>query len=143
MTACLRCGHDDAVPIVARWTMTLPLEPPSQNQVHNKTRFSKEARLYRQFRDEYALLFLSEMRRQGIAAATGRRIVTITRLIGKGHRLYDAANMVGGCKPAIDSMVNVGLLKDDTERWFQGWYRQEKDEHGKGGVVILIEEVQL
>lgn len=141
MSACSRCGHDAEQVVTARWEMRIPIEPPSQNQVHNKTRFSAEARRYRVVRDEFGLLIRSEMISQRIPVAKVKRTITITRLIGKGNRAYDHANLVGGCKPAIDGAVRVGLLVNDTAGWFEGWYRQEKAPDGKGATLIVVEEV--
>jgi Holliday junction resolvase RusA-like endonuclease len=139
VTACPLCGGEPDAPVAARWAFELPVEPPSQNRsvrsVYQKQHY------YRRTRDEYEFLVRSAMKRNGIPEATGKRRIRVTRLMGKGKRAYDHANLVGGCKGLIDACVRAGLLKDDTAHYFEGYYRQERDPDGKGGALLVVEEL--
>ena len=39
-------------------------------------------------------------------------------------RLMDYANLVGGAKPIPDALIRLGVLKDDSPRWFHCEYYQ-------------------
>lgn len=49
----------------------------------------------------------------------------IRRYAGRS-KPYDFANLVGGAKPLIDSLVQLGIIRDDSEKHFKCSYSQEK-----------------
>lgn len=64
-----------------------------------------------------------------------------TRTIPTGRATYDLANMIGGLKPVVDAMQDVGLLKNDSPAWFEGHYRQVVDKERPPQLTMLIEEL--
>ena len=43
----------------------------------------------------------------------------ITIYWGKGQRSFDDDNLVEGLKPLIDGMRDIGLIRNDSRRWFR------------------------
>ncbi len=141
MTACPRCFFDPYATPGRSWTFTLPLDVPSQNRSSSRARHSGLAHAYRRLRDNALWLIKNEAQKQAIPIARGRRRIVVTRLIGKGKRAFDRVNWAGGAKPIVDSLVKAGLLVDDTEKWLDDVYGQEKAVDGKDGVRVRIEEL--
>lgn len=139
MTACPQCGFS-ASRVTARWSMTLPVSVPSQNEASSTgQRWDARRKRYRAFSAALHVLLQAEARRLGIPQATARRLVTFTRLYGKGKRAYDYGNCVGGLKSALDQLVKLGLLVDDSPKWVDDCYLQESAE--RDGLRIEIGEL--
>lgn len=52
----------------------------------------------------------------------------------------DYANLVGGdCKPIIDSLKDLGYIKDDSPDWFLCNYKQFIDKHERTEIIIYAE----
>lgn len=77
-----------------------------------------------------------------VIAAVGRReppneprraTLTVYR-----NRLLDSDNLSGGCKQLRDALVHVGLLVDDSPKWSNWEYRQEKCPKGAERVDVEI-----
>jgi hypothetical protein len=142
MTACSRCSYDPDATQGKSWTFTLAIDVPSQNAANaNGARWSVQRKRYRALSSLAGALMVSSRNEHRIPQATGKRRVTLTRLIGKGKREYDYGNLVGGFKSVLDAMVRAGLLVDDSGRWVEERYQQEKAGDGKDGVRICIEEI--
>ena len=137
---CRYCWTDlSRVPELA-WEVVLPLEPPSQNDVALKDRRDFMARKrYKKFRSDYGELFAHHKRGLDIPDASAKRRVIITRLYDSSGRRRDISNIIGGCKPLLDAMVDAKLLVDDTEDWLEQFYHQVKT--NASGVGIRIEEL--
>ena len=132
---CSRCNAPLSIP-GKRWEFTLHLEPPSQNVVSGNKgggRFK-----YKDFRDFYRLLLKNQIQSLQIPPAKTKRRVLITRLYSGRGRKRDHGNIVGGCKPLLDALTLEGLLVDDSEKFVEDHYYQER---GKDqGVRIVIDE---
>jgi Holliday junction resolvase RusA-like endonuclease len=116
----------------------VPKEPPTQNEIaQNKggKRFG-----YKRVREEFTFLVRAAMNKNGVPAATGRRRMVLTRFYTGRGRARDYGNLVGGCKAVVDSLVNVGLLVDDSEQWVDDYYLQRRHEH-LSGVEVVLQEV--
>ena len=50
----------------------------------------------------------------------------LTRVYTPPKRLYDKANLIGGAKPLIDTLVKLGVIWDDDPTHFECDYKQEK-----------------
>ena len=136
MDVCTLCqGHPNAV-VLHRWQATIPIEPPSQNCLHNK---GGRRWAYRKLRDQYTESVHTYL---SAPKATRMRRVRITRLWGKKKRAYDHGNLIGGCKPLLDALVIAGLLVDDSPKYVEAYYYQEKSPNDKGGVRVVLEELE-
>ena len=73
---------------------------------------------------------------------TYRQRVTITRILGKGQRLYDPDNLQGGtAKALIDALTDLGMWLDDAPGLLDRVYRQDSTQRHNGPAVhVLIEE---
>ena len=68
--------------------------------------------------------------------------ITITRVLGRGQRLYDADSLGrGNAKELVDAIVAVGLIPDDGPRHVTAVdYRQDATRRGDGpSTEITIE----
>lgn len=61
--------------------------------------------------------------------------VEITRI---GKKQMDPDNLVGACKPIIDSLVRCGVLKDDNPDWLDLTVKQEVDKDKPYLVLLKI-----
>jgi len=122
----------------ASWSFTMSIEPPSQNTVASNKGPGRHK--YRKFREDYEELLRAFMAKLEIPKARGRRRVFITRLYSARGQKRDRGNIVGGCKPLLDAMTNVGLLVDDKEEFLEDHYDQQRA--NAKGVWIRIEEIE-
>lgn len=83
---------------------------------------------YAQERDEWATWFLAARTNLQIPKATGARRLLVLRAFSGRERLRDYVNLVGGCKAVIDALVLQDLLVDDSPKWLEDDYRQERRE---------------
>lgn len=80
------------------------------------------------------------MRRVAIKLAKMRGLMlpwsswAIRRIYCSPKREMDFANVVGGAKPLIDSLRDCSIIEDDSPKYFECEYRQEK---GDRNVTIL------
>jgi len=140
VTACAKCGHDPAAQVIASWEFTLEHEVASLNaRIANvgasRWRYAKE-------RDAWSWLVRAARLKHRIAAATGRRRLTLTRIYAGRQRELDRDNLAGGAKPLVDAIVREGLLVDDTGAWLELHHAQEHGTtRGNRGVRVLLEEL--
>lgn len=127
MTRCPLCLGDPDAP--ARWlgSWILPLDIRSVNARGGANKGGHRF-AYKASRVRIAAMLAAVSSVPRATRSDGRRRVIIRRLWGKRQRAYDHANLVAGCKSLIDAMTipSVGWLVDDSPRWFEGYYRQEK-----------------
>jgi hypothetical protein len=122
----------------AKWQIDfyIPLEVPSQN----KTNVQHWA-----VRVKFKKLCVQWIRHasRGAGKATGARRLKLTAY--RKRRITDDANLRGGAKDMVDSIVNSGLLVDDNDKMAQIEYRQElagDSPTGKPCTRIQIEDIQ-
>lgn len=100
----------------------------------------KHPQAYRRLRNDYTWLVRVGARSAGVPKATGKRRLHVTRLIGKGGKVYDVPNLIGGAKPLIDALVTEGLLVDDSPEYLDlGTWEQRKA--SAPGARITLEDV--
>jgi hypothetical protein len=80
-------------------------------------------------------------RRKCILTAPGptraRMVVTVTRILRKGDRLYDDDNARGGCKPILDALRKAGVIHNDSPRWCRLEVVQRRDLQEKGHRTVI------
>lgn len=110
----------------------LPIELTNDNKGRSKHWSSAKKR-----RDEYEAT-LRVMRKQREPFAHAVRI-EITRVLGKGQRLWDADSMGrGNAKELVDALVAVGWFHDDGPLWITACdYRQDAG-HRKHGPAVRV-----
>ena len=54
--------------------------------------------------------------------------VTITRIYGKRKRPFDRINYASGCKPILDQLKKQNYIFDDSPKWIDDFYEQERGE---------------
>jgi hypothetical protein len=119
--------------------MAIPRKVQSLNRIgsHGSARFAYAKIKSDWLRDVRTAMVISRIP----AAERFRRVVIERRYSGRERRM-DFGNFAGGgCKPILDAMVKVGLLRDDSERWSAQFYRQAHDCRWSG-VRITIEEIE-
>ena len=73
---------------------------------------------------------------------THKQRVTITRILGKGERLWDADSVLrGNAKQLLDSLVDAGYFIDDGPNYItEVLGKQDADRRTQGpGIEVLIE----
>jgi len=90
--------------------LTIPRKPPSQNDF--ATRFDGRGK-WKYFNAKR--LWMKELPPPTAFGhvARGTREIAALRLLGKGERPFDTANLTGGLKPVVDALVLRGWLVDD------------------------------
>jgi hypothetical protein len=137
--ACRLCGGRPYAPVTASWTFRIDRDAPTQNVMGNNRGGGRWK--YKTERKAWVYLFQNWKLSLRIADATVRRRVSITRCYSGQQKLRDHGNLVGGLKPAVDAMVRVKLLKDDSPTWCEIYYHQRRVEQSERGTVITIEEL--
>lgn len=156
MAPCKKCGYDDEAMVVRSWTFIIDKELKSLNMMaRNKIGFNRKANLdkktrrmlhaqaaaYRKEREEWQMWMKVMKANHQVPDATGKRRVTIERLMGKGQRPYDRDNAAGGAKPCLDAMVHVRMLVNDAKENAELHYLQTKSLVERTGVRVTIEEL--
>lgn len=69
--------------------------------------------------------------------------VTLTRVLGRGERPYDAGNLEGGsAKQLVDALVRLGWLPDDSPRRVRRLAcLQDDGDRGRPGTRLRVEEL--
>lgn len=66
--------------------------------------------------------------------------VTVTRVLGKGQRLWDASSVGrGNWKELEDAMVACGWFHDDGPKWVNGVAFFQDDKHRDKGPAVRVE----
>jgi hypothetical protein len=136
MGACPMCKYNSDAVVADRWEFSTDSYCPTQNTLKGNTKFGYD---YRKWRRHWEVVFGDQFR--SIPRSILLRRVTVTRLYGKGKRTFDNINFAGGCKPLIDTLVNMGALYDDNPTFLEDHYLQAKSPDGVDRVVVLIEEL--
>lgn len=106
-TRCTLIPHPDggARPV---WWLGLPFDPKDTPNLNRREHWAKEARLRREWRQAVALM------------ARSARIPAYERVLVALHyapamiRRRDPDNLVAALKPAVDGLVDAGVIPDDT-----------------------------
>jgi hypothetical protein len=134
---CALCGGSPESVVTASWILVIDREAPSQNVLASNTGPSRWR--YKRERNAWLLLLRSAKATLGVPDAKSKRRVIIERFYSGRQRQYDHANLVGGCKAAVDAMVLAGLLVDDSPHWAEIYYRQSRVGNGRDTAVVIQE----
>lgn len=130
------CSYDADADVADQWLFVADSYCPTQNSLKGNTKAGYDYRKWRRHWEDTFGDFFRAMPRSILL-----RRVTITRHYGKGRRAYDRGNFIGGCKPLIDTLVNMGALYNDNAVFLEDHYIQEKSADGVDRVSVLIEEL--
>jgi hypothetical protein len=135
---CPACGFCEPA-ATATWTLALAWDVPSLNDL---MRIGTQHWRYKRMGDALRLLIRAERLRLRIPTATGKRRIRVTRYYAGNCKERDHANLVGGCKALVDSLVREGLLVDDKPAFVADSYAQVR-ESGKTGarLTVVVEEL--
>ncbi|MCI0659022.1 MAG: hypothetical protein L0170_18365 [Acidobacteria bacterium] len=98
--------------------------PPSANQLRGKKyRHPNDYQRLRQTWEWEVAAALSAVERALLKAEAEKHCIRVKITIVRRSEL-DYDNLVGGCKPVVDALKNVGFLKDDSPRWARVEYYQ-------------------
>ncbi len=126
---CELCTWDSDTEFVAHRRMFTGVVP-SQNELKSNTRFNYAYRKWRRIFERTV-----EMWQLPPAGRHEYRVGLITRYYGlndEGNptRAYDLENFIAGCKPFLDALKNKGVIYDDAEKYWRGWYFQSAAHDG-------------
>jgi Holliday junction resolvase RusA-like endonuclease len=139
LEVCNLCGGRPFAEVAASWTMRIDRDAPTQNVTGNNRGGGRWA--YKAERRAWFAALAAKKSMQRIATANVKRRVIITRCYSGQQKLRDHGNLVGGLKPAVDAMVGIGLLKDDSPEFCEIYYHQRRVEKSERGTLITIEEL--
>ncbi len=114
---CPKCGFEPSVPIERAWAFYIPHPVPTQNKITKVNAFS-----YKRERDIWHKFLLAAKMSVRIPDAMRKRRVSFFRAMGYRQSAFDRSNFVGGCKPIVDAMVRVHLLREDTQADVEDYY---------------------
>ena len=123
-------------------TLTLPIELTNGNE--GRTKHWGDAKNRRRKYEATIRLLWSRDHRGPPTPITTPVKVTITRVLGKRQRLYDADSLGrGNAKEIIDAIVAAGFLPDDGPKHVTACeYRQDATRRGEGPAVeVTIEAI--
>jgi hypothetical protein len=112
------------------FTATLPVDWPSRNKL-DKMHWAARGRLRKDYSE---MLMLMGLCRQH-STFTGRAKLVLTRVLGRGQRLFDEDNLAGGAKQMIDAMVRCGWFKDDSPTYLSVEFKQVSGRRQSGPAV--------
>lgn len=114
--------------------IVLPMPTPSLNEFNGRRWYCK-AKLKTAW---VSALMCTPGLHAARTLVTTKRVLHIER---RAPRMLDTDNLYGGCKPVIDALVTLGLLRDDKPKWCELHVSQCKPDRGEPAhTVILIEE---
>jgi hypothetical protein len=90
--------------------------PPSGNALRRKYRWPHQ---YKRLRDEWGWSIKVSVATQDLRfliRSVEKKQKATVRIQVMHKRLYDYDNLVSGCKPVVDSLVNLGLLAGDSPK---------------------------
>jgi hypothetical protein len=140
VAACERCQWDAHRVPLHTWTAEIAYSLPSQNDLGGN---HQNGYTYRRYRNELARLLKDQL--NAIPRAERFRVGIITRVYGlsakgKQKRAYDWENLVGGCKPLIDTLRDYAVIVDDNPGNWRGYYEQVKSPDGIDRVKVQLLE---
>ena len=87
-------------------------------------------------------MFRSTLSTLGLKAEppTWKQRVTITRILGKGERRWDADSVLrGNAKQLLDALVDAGFFFDDGPQWITEVFGKQDDSRRESGPAIEVE----
>ncbi len=142
---CPACGFDMSIVVVGSWSATLLKSSPSGNSIGSSGK-GRNGWKYRQERKDCATVRFrwapASVLKGEPTQATRKRRLWVTRLWGKHKSAYDTDNLLWGFKPLIDEIKVQGWIREDSPRWVERIYKQEKSPDGVDRIIIRIEELE-
>lgn len=130
-----------AITICLAWTPPPKLRPNAGAHWATKNRLRKEGRdaaitAARQWRNDRGLFGTDPV-------LVGKARIRVVVRWGKGRRFMDPDNLVACLKGPCDGLVQAGIIVDDSDAYL-AWepMEQERDETGRGEVVIRVEGIE-
>ena len=112
--------------------INIPLATPSQN-VYQRWHWTRRGR----FRDELQWTVRVSMLGLRLPEAPAP-VRAVVRVIRRGPRDLDYGNLVGGAKPLLDALVREHVVHDDSPRWLEEIYLQERVRKGRESTSIWV-----
>jgi len=131
---CKACNYDPDELYTQVCTFIIKESWPSQNELSSNLK-GRSGFKYRRWRDKF-----EKATRPAEEPAQGQRRVWFTRHYGARKRDFDYANLVGGGKPLIDTLVRCGYFVDDSPKLMIAYYKQEKSKTKEDYITVVIEE---
>lgn len=120
----------------SKLNILLEQEALSQNDPIFGTNQGASRFQYKAFRDQITKRLKSAFGR-GLSAPEERKAFKFIRNWGPNKSQFDEANLIGGFKPIVDSMIKAGLIFDDNPDFFKAYYFQRKSISGFGYIQII------
>lgn len=103
--------------------LLIPIPSLSQN-VYQRMHWSQQKR----HKDDLFLLLKSSLQLRGGEKVLPPRFTVVEIQITRyGAKKLDQGNLVGGCKPLLDALKDLGAITDDSPKWLKDTYVNEVD----------------
>lgn len=124
-----------------RAKIDIPRVTPSLNQ-WQRLHWRRRSALRRRFGEDLLVAMQARRRLERHRLARLKKTESPLRvtIVRHGKRLLDPDNLVGGAKPLIDAMRDLGLIVDDDPAHLELTVKQQKAKEPKMLVLIETEE---
>lgn len=143
---CISCGYDPRRVILYEVELLLPFKILSGNMLmtgapKGRKKQYKNGWKYRSYKKGFEKVW--SQRCLQVLPAEAKRRLEITRVKGKHAQPIDSDNLVLGCKPIIDILVEYEALKNDSPKWLErAPIQQEKSSDGRHYTRIRLLEYE-
>ncbi len=100
----------------------IPMVPPSGNVMRRKYR---NYHVYAGLRNTWQSTIRAFLPPGRHSYELVERMMRVTITV-EHKRFYDQDNLVSGCKPVLDSLTNLGLIRNDSAHWIELHVEQVK-----------------
>lgn len=116
-----------------RYDFILPIDLKNSNDGQMRLHFGATAKLRKSYRD-----ILAKLRLKGLKPDHPQRL-TLTRILGKGQRLWDADSVLrGSAKQLVDALVEAGFFIDDKPQYLPIVDGRQDPDHRKSGPAVRV-----
>jgi hypothetical protein len=123
----------------ARTKLPYPFEFRLDYDLKSVNEFTGPKSMFKRSNELLKFLELLHYQKLGrIETPQHRQRVTYTRVLAKGAKLLDSANITGGSlKQLQDAMKQVGFFVDDSDKWIDIQTAQEATERPERGYTLV------
>lgn len=113
--------------------ITVPMVPPSPNQLR---RTYRHYQAYKRLRDGWQRTIWALKGSSASSWESNPRGKVLVRIHIEHGRLFDPDNLVGACKPVLDSLKNLCFIRDDSTEFLELKVTQERSIERKTTIEI-------
>ena len=138
---CPKCNYNTEALRSIHFIASIDMALISQNELGGNY-MGRAGYRYRGFKKKFIAAIIKADPNYPKAIKGSRYTGTITRYYGARCRPYDLENLIGGCKPLVDALKELGIINDDSPKFWTGYYQQiESTKKTSFGHILIEREV--